>query len=1187
MLRDTNQADRVIASERLAAFRKESLEMATNTPRVVVLLAALAVGLYAQEYRGRVQGTVTDSTKAAVANASVKLLNAGTGVSAVRQANEAGHFLFDLVEPGSYSLTVEFPGFTKFNQEKISLQQRGDVTVDVALKPGDVRESVTVSAETTLVQFNTGKLETTVDSKLTSTAPQLYRTPFLLATLDPAVEKNDFGSEYMPYHSWGSNQQRVGGGQNYTNDLQVDGSSVTIGYKTSYVPSPDMVQEINVQQNAVDAEYGHSAGSAISLTLKSGSNQYHGTALYQGQFPWANALENRVFRTVNLGRNHIYGGTLGHPILKNKLFNFVAFEGFEQTDPQTLIHTLPTDPERQGNFSQSLNTNGALRGIYDPWSTVTSADGATVTRTPYPGNIIPGSQLDSVATGYAAKLWKPNSDGVGPYHVNNYSVALPIKFPYKNFSDRVDYHVTDKLRLSGRFSMFKTPITTSNPTGSDYYVSDRGSQRDATSISGDGTYTLSASTVINVRGEYHNFVDAAKPATTFSVDGWGKIFPNSSFYKQIFSDPSVPVLLPRMSISGIDGSRNFNMGPGGGYWDQRPTANSLDAKVAQQRGSHYLKFGFDTQSNRSPQGLILSNPGFGFNANPTASTYVNTNTRLSGDGFATFLIGAVAPTSGGASDWDSSGTSMPAINFLTPTSRFYGLYVNDDWKVSRNLTLNLGLRYEFERGWHEVDNRAVRALDLTNPIPEFQGANAPQMPALVRQYYPGGWTLNGAFQFTDGSNQSMWSSGKGTMSPRIGIAYRLNDKTSIRAAYGRYYTPWIQGTTDYNNLSTPGYTSYTGAPPLVQGVPQMRLNSPFPSTNPVIPAYQKTLGRYTALGDSLSYYSPDRPRQSSDRINFTIQRQLPQGMVLDATYYLNLSGYVYDTARNINLVDPNISYQSKAATNVQVPNPFYNILTTDKFPGPLRFQPTVSALSLMKPYPQYGSIVVTDGQPGGNMRYQSLQFKLQRSFTKGYSMLFGYNYHYEQDQRYYDDRAVFAQSYSWINSPASRHRLSLAGVWEVPLGKGRAFMSGAPRIVDALIGGWNLTPIATWRSGRFLQFGGLVVNGDPVISGPTPGRWFNTAAFSQLPAYTPRSNPWLYPGLTGPGQLVVNASLVKDFAITEKIKFELRADSFNLLNNITWGDPTTNFFSSTFGQTTNQLANTFGRRTQLGLRIQF
>ena len=265
-----------------------------------------AAGVYGQEFRGRIQGTVVDTSQGAVVGATVTIRNVNTGVSTARLTSETGHYLFDLVDPGTYTVTVEFQGFSKFAQENVTLQSRGDVTVNAILRAGDVKETVTVSAESTAVQFNTAKLETTVDSKLTNNLPQVFRTPFFLAQLDPAVEKNDYASENMPYHSWGPNQQRVGGGQNFTNDLQVDGAPVGIGYKTSYVPSPDMVQEVNVQQNAIDAEYGHSSGSAISLTLKSGTNEWHGTAFYQGQYPWANALENRVIRSINLGRNHMY-----------------------------------------------------------------------------------------------------------------------------------------------------------------------------------------------------------------------------------------------------------------------------------------------------------------------------------------------------------------------------------------------------------------------------------------------------------------------------------------------------------------------------------------------------------------------------------------------------------------------------------------------------------------------------------------------------------------------------------------------------------------------------------------------------------------------------------------------------------------------------------------------------------------
>jgi len=200
------------------------------------------------------------------------------------------------------------------------------------------------------------------------------------------------------------------------------------------------------------------------------------------------------------------------------------------------------------------------------------------------------------------------------------------------------------------------------------------------------------------------------------------------------------------------------------------------------------------------------------------------------------------------------------------------------------------------------------------------------------------------------------------------------------------------------------------------------------------------------------------------------------------------------------MVDPRIAFQYKDAVNQAVANPFFNILTVDKFPGPLRYQQQVSISSLMKPYPQYGSIDVTDGQPGGNMKYHSLQIKLQKNFSRGYSMLLGYNYHYEQDQRYYDGVDNYLKQYTWINAPNSRHRLSVAGTWEVPLGRGRSYMSNVPRVVDALVGGWDLTPVMFWRSGRYAQFGGMVVNGDPHISNPGPEH-------GSIPRYFRRCQP--------------------------------------------------------------------------------
>src|SRR5207253_2268498 len=283
---------------------------------VSLLLLFITSGL-AQDYRGRVEGIVTDQTKSVIAGATVTLRNVNTGIKIIHKTSDTGLYLFDLVDPGSYSVTVETPGFATFVQENIVVQTRGDVTVNAMLSPGAVQQNITVSEVPSAIQFNSSNKELTIDSKMATEIPRFDRNPFKLTLIAPSAVNTR--GEMQPFHSWSANSVDLGGTTNLKNDLLVDGMPIGMGQKNSTTPNTDAVQEVIVSTNSVDAESGHSAGGGISVTTKSGTNEFHGTGFYLGRYPWLNAAADRTRNSFNAQRQHMLGGTVGNPVSKNKL----------------------------------------------------------------------------------------------------------------------------------------------------------------------------------------------------------------------------------------------------------------------------------------------------------------------------------------------------------------------------------------------------------------------------------------------------------------------------------------------------------------------------------------------------------------------------------------------------------------------------------------------------------------------------------------------------------------------------------------------------------------------------------------------------------------------------------------------------------------------------------------------------
>ncbi|HOL69812.1 MAG TPA: carboxypeptidase-like regulatory domain-containing protein [Bryobacteraceae bacterium] len=1166
---------------------------------VVYLLAAflfmlLAPLASAQSYRARITGIVTDQTEAVIANATVTLLNVNTGIRVVRQTSDTGLYLFDLVDPGTYTITVEASGFSRFVQENIVVQARGDITVNAMLRPGAIQDSITVVESPVAVQFNSANKDFTLDSTMAQEIPRLDRNPFKLTLIAPSAINTR--SEMMPYHSWAANSVDLGGGTNLKNDLQVDGSPVGLGHKNSYPPNTDAVQEVVVSQNPVDAESGHSAGGLISLTLKSGTNDWHGSAFYLGRYPWANAESDRTRFTQVATRQHMGGGTLGNAIIKNKLFNFFSLEYWKVGQPGSYTTTVPTALEREGDFSKTFHIDGGLKTIYDPYTTEFDPTTNTVSRQPFPGNVIPKSRFDPLSAALVKDFWDPNNPGDNITGVNNYKQGYSESYIYYNFLDRVDYNVNEKWKVNGRFGRYHTDNLQPNmtPNKSQLFVP-TGTLRAAHQVSGDVIWTVNPRTVVNIHGAWHKVIDAYV-SESMGDEGWAKLWPNNPWYKD-YQEASrgVPVYFPLLNIGGTSfGGRGF-------YWDQKPQGQAYSAKISQQRGSHYLKAGIE---HRRGYGVTFvgNTSQFFFPTELTAETFISPDVKHNGFGFATFLLGAL--------DGQTQMIGGPAPD---PHMEFYGMFIQDDWKVNRWLTLNIGLRNEYETPWYDPGHNMSQGLDLSAPVPEMM-ANPPNMPqaalALVGNDY---YKWNGMWKWTSDEHPGMWDAQKLALSPRLGAAFRITDRTALRVGYGRFLVPYelmvnqapVSGFETVSFLEPPyfGVKGYQNTIGLLEGIPQQTFSDPYPaSKNPLLPIDGKQAGSNVGRGGApLLWYPQKLKKARNDRINVNLQHQFPLEIVGSVTWLMNIGNQHYTKA--LNNTDPRILEAQQSAVNVEIENPFYEYLDPTVFPGPLRNQRVVTLSSLLKRYPHYGGLYEV-GTLGAKERYHSIELKAQRPFTQGWNFVASYVYIREKTQvNDLNELDTYLNRLEYLNSNQPRHRMTVAGTYNLPFGKNRPLLNTMPRVAEAIIGGWKITGLSTYMSGAILRFGKMNYDGSRVtVDNPRPERWFNTSAFSPIPAntYVIRSNPRQFDDLTGPSYWMLDGTLSKVFSITERVQTEFTMKAYNAINRLNRGNPNMSVTSSQFGQAlyqgtpsatfgpqTMELGNVSGRQIELGMKITF
>jgi hypothetical protein len=1141
----------------------------------------------AQDYRGRVQGTVLDSTQSALPGATITMVNDATGVAVTFVADQDGHYIFDFVDPGVYTITGELQGFKTAQQRNVRVPQRGSVTADLTLELGGVEERVVVEAAPVTVQFKSSSSDFTLERQLVDQVPINGRNPYSLASLDPTITVT-LSSENRPYHHAYANDYDAGGGTRRGNDVLLDGVALGASYKTAYTPAVDAVDEITISKNSVDAENGHSLGGVISLNMKAGTNARHGSGYLYSRDPSLNAIGDPTIgvtpgqdtRALRGSELKMYGATFGGPIRKNKIFTFTSFERWNDKRPISIVRTVPTELERHGNFSQSV-LNGRVRSIYNPFSSSLDPIGRVV-RTAFANNTISSSMIDPVAVKMLNAIPLPNMPG----NVDNLQGSVTDAVEYWNLSQRFDVNITDNWKVFARYGQFKADLYQQNPTEAGFYPLS-GSNRYGLSIAGDSVWVMSNKTTVNVRGSFYNMTDEFyNPSLLLGDDGL-KGYWSRPWYSSLYN--SGYVYYPALDVtSGTGTNTNNRLGRQGREWFQHPDAWTVSARMNRYEGRHNMKWGgeirayYGEAARFEPINLV-------FNSALTANSSDSPDVVNTGNEWASFLLGAL--------DDRSAARLVPLQN---PDLRGYASYFQDDVTLSERLTLNAGLRWEYEPGPTDPQHRLSQRIDLTQPIPEMR-ATPPAIPDQARQLMASkgyGYSFNGAWIFASDTNPHAWHSTPWNFLPRLGLSYRTSDTSALRVAYARYQMPTsnVRDTLGDFVEQYAGYAQATMTLGLANGVPRQTLADPFPSTvNPVIEPYGQSYGRYTNLGGAANLDEYELRPQRNDRFNVSFQKEIWRGMIVDLSYFFNDgTGVPYD--KNLNMADPAFKYEFKTLLNTQVANPFRNYLTPDKFPGALRNTGTVTLGSLLVPYPQYSSLLQRNTDDGRHMRTHTFEIRAQRPFTKSVSFFAAYAWSNEQRMEWFDDRAqyqVFASNgrdgWEWRPTELPVHRFTAAASWQLPIGRDRQFLSDLPKPLDLAIGGWQYTSAARYYSGRLLLFTqSLIVDGDPRIDDPKHDRWFDTTKFRGLQdSFTPRNSPWYWDGLVGPGVFLADMTLTKMFTLTSKYRVEARIEAYNAFNNIVWENPEMNVSSPNFGKVTRKRIDGTGREVQIGLRFIF
>ena len=1155
----------------------------------VLLMAGTAFG---QSFQGGIRGAVRDSTAAVVTGVELTLLNEATNTSRTTVTNAEGEYAFPNVLPGTYTLSAARSGYKKFENKGIHIGTQSFITLDLTLEVGQTTEQVLVTAEAPPLENSNPSVSSLLDSHTLQTLPTPARNVFFLSVMTPNVVPTGDPQFVRQQDQTNSSLLSLGGGPRRANNYTLDGVPITdLRNRAVFIPNIEATQELKVQVSTYDAEMGRTGGGVFNATGRSGGNDWHGSGLIQNRPSFASG--RLYFDRVNEQPKpdtyyYLFGGSFGGPIIKNRTFFFATTESYKTKTSRNTNLNLPTARELAGDFSHSgIN-------IYDPLTTrrnpnydparPKSALNPELIRDQfvYNGqpNVIPPDRLNPVAQAISRYFPTPASG-------QSLTSSAELLDRANQATGKVEHRWTDKFTTTGMYSWYD-----SQEPESRFYAKSLGENpgdpgeglllRTVHVIAVNNTWTANNTTVFAFRYGYTRFVDDDIPNPFDpSTLGFSPGFLGAISYQKF----------PRITIDGIGRPDSADVGTFGDRDPQDTTyyGHNFNVTMSKLIGHHTLKVGGEYRvigmklfARGQPSGRFTFTSGYTLGPDPTQVDLGG------GSSLASFLLGY--PDSG------DIAIATPNDFFIKYSAGF----VHDDWRLRPNLTLNLGLRYEFEQGLQESENRFTVGFDRDRPFPV-------QVPGL---------NLKGGLMYAgiDGYPSHQSDPSKTKFAPRVGVAWSINPKTVLRGGYGIFYAPNQYAFPDENRLGARGFTGTTSYfPGADQYLPcgTCTLTNPFPSG--VQQPTGSGLGLLTGAGGTVHFVDQFRKSAYIHQYSADLQYELPRQMVISLGYVgargenLSVGGTNSGTV-NINQLDPKYLSMGNLLVSPLVPNPMYG---HSEF-GTYGQQPTIAPGQLLRPYPQFDNVFAHQVSAGYS-RYHSVVTKFEKRLSRGWSANVNYTYSLTKDNIFgennyfsnnvtsplnnYDLDAEYARSI--VDTP---HRLNLSGLVELPVGRGKRWLNRGS-FVTGLASGWTLSAIGSYQSGFPLSitqnlnnsglFGSsqrpnLASGVNPMTGGSTTDRvprWFNPDAWIPASEYTFGNAPRTDTRVRTPFKKNWDFALQKNQRLNERFSLQLRAEMINAFNNPNFLGPGTSFGLAQFGKI--EQVGGFPRLLQMTARVQF